>query len=95
MNVYAETCESLLGDGLYKTIRDDVLKPLRIVAPILLLIFTSLDFAKGVFSDKKDGQTKAWQNFLKRGAATLLVFFAPNIIDFILGLIDLALCSGL
>lgn len=96
VNVYADTvtCQGILGSGLYNTIKDNVLKPLKVIAPILLLIFTSMDFAKNVFSDKKDNMSKSWENFLKRTVATLLVFFASEILNFILGFVDKAVCSG-
>lgn len=84
INVLAqESCESILSNGLMGSIRDNILSPLRFIAPILLLIFTTLDFAKVVFSDSKDGMSKAWKNFIRRAVATLLVFFAKNIVSFI------------
>ena len=94
INVSAESCKTILGSDLYNTIKNDFLKPLKIIAPILLLVLTSLDFAKTIFNDNKDGMQKTWQRFLKRGIATLLVFFASNIVEFILGLVDIGLCGG-
>ncbi len=93
LTVYADNCYDIFGSGLMEIIKDDVLVPLKIIAPILLLVFTSIDFAKNVFSSNKEGMQKALQNFLKRAVATLLVFFAPDIIDFLLGLVDKALCK--
>ena len=88
VNVYADTvtCQGILGSGLYNTIKDNVLKPLKVIAPILLIVFTSIDFAKVVFSDGKDDHPKAGKNFMKRAIATLIVFFAKDIINFILDL---------
>ena len=60
-----------------------------IVVPILLLLLTSIDFAKVVFSDNKDGMKKAKDNFVKRAVAVLIVFFAPMIIELIMKLVDM------
>ena len=95
VNAYAVECNEILGAGLTATIRDNFFTPLKIIAPILLLVFTTMDFVKVVFSDNKDGLNKAGKNFVKRAVATLIVFFAPNIIAFILGFIEGAgLCTG-
>lgn len=81
INVFADsTCQ---GNCLKNKIDENILRPLKFIAPILLLVFTTIDFAKVVFSDNKDGMSKAWNNFIKRAVATLLVFFAQNIVDFI------------
>jgi hypothetical protein len=94
VNVYAaESCEGILGSGLYTVIKEDVFPPLRILAPILILICISVDVAKVVFTEGKDNLSKVGQNFLKRAVATLLVFFAPNIIEFLLGLVDKVTCG--
>jgi len=65
--------------------------PLKIVAVVLFLVFTSLEYAKVVFS--ADGSfKKANQNSLKRFIGLLLLFFTPNIINMVLGWIDIATC---
>ena len=92
-----DTCDDLLDDddSLFSKIRDNVLKPLRIIAPILLLVFTTMDFAKVVFSDNKDGMPKAWRNFLKRTIAVLIIFFSSNIVGIIYGFIQgVGFCWG-
>ena len=91
------TCGDLLDDddSLFSKIRNNILKPLRIIAPILLLVFTTMDFAKVVFSDNKDGMPKAWRNFLKRMIAVLIIFFSSNIVGIIYGFIQgVGFCWG-
>ena len=91
------TCGDLLDDddSLFSKIRNNILKPLRIIAPILLLVFTTMDFAKVVFSDNKDGMPKAWKNFLKRTIAVLIIFFSSNIVGIIYGFIQgVGFCWG-
>ena len=96
INVMAADCDVIFSDGFISTINTNILRPLKFIAPILLLVFTTMDFASVVFSDKKDGMTKATSNFGKRTVATLLVFFASNIIGIIYAFIEGDLfCPGL
>lgn len=88
INVSAASCSDTFSPKFMETLRNNFFRPVKIVAPILLLLFTSFDFAKAVFNDNKDGLNKAMQNFLKRAIATLVVFFAPNIIELILSFIN-------
>lgn len=88
INVYAASCSDTFSPKFMEMLRNNVFKPIKIIAPILLLVFTSFDFAKAVFSDNKDGISKAMTRFLKRAVATLVVFFAPNIIELILSFIN-------
>ena len=83
INVHAAECNS----NLIKILHDDVFKPLQIVAPILLLALTTLDFVKAVFTgDDKNGLDKAKSNFIKRAVAVLVIFFAPSIVYLILSI---------
>ena len=83
----AETCHEVFGQDLINELKE-IFKFVKIIAPILFLVLTSLDFAKVVFSDSKDGMDKAKNNFLKRAVATLIIFFAPDIIILIMQFID-------
>jgi len=65
-----------------------VFTPIRWLTPIVLIILTSLDFAKAVFADEKDGMKKAQSNFVKRAVAALIIFLAPTIVSILLTLID-------
>lgn len=87
INVNAAECEEVIRPELLKEIKG-VLNLIQIAAPIALLFLTSLDFAKVIFSDSKDGIDKAKNNFLKRGVAVLIIFFAPMIIKLILDIVQ-------
>ena len=78
-------------ESLIKFIDEKLSTPLKIVAVVVFLVFTSLEYAKVVFS--ADGSfKKANENSLKRFIGLLLLFFAPNIINMILGWVDIATC---
>ena len=85
-------CNSILDLSFRTKLNDYFFTPIKVIAPILLIVFTSIDFAKVVFSDGKDDLPKAGKNFMKRAIATLIIFFAKDIINFILGLGGLNLC---
>ncbi len=55
-----------------------------IVAPILLIFFGSLDFTKAMVSSDQESLKKAWKNFSKRLAATILLFLAPTVVNIII-----------
>ncbi len=87
--VNAADCNSVLGSELSETLKENVYKPVKILAPILFLILTTVDFAKAIFAgDDKEGIEKAKKNFGKRAVAVLVVFFAPNILHLIFGLVS-------
>ena len=86
VNVYAETCTGVFDRDFLIAVRDYVYKPIKWGTPIILLLLTSLDFAKIVFSGKKEDMDKAKNNFLKRSVAALIIFFAPDIIILIANL---------
>ena len=70
-------------NALIKFIDETLATPLKILAIVLFLVFTSLEYAKVVFS--ADGSfKKANENSLKRFIGLLLLFFAPNIINMII-----------
>ena len=87
INVSAASCEQMFAPELLQEIKN-ILTIIQVAAPILLLFFTSLDFAKVVFGNGKDGMDKAKNNFLKRSVAVLIVFFAPMIVKLILDLVQ-------
>ncbi len=77
--VYA-TCKDLFGDTILNYIRNDILPIIWIGVPILLILLTSFDFAKVVFVDDKEGIQHAFQRFIKRAIAALLIFLTPTIL---------------
>ena len=87
-NVYAAgECEGVFGAELLEEIKK-VLRLIQIAAPVALLFLTSLDFAKVIFNDNKDGIDKAKNNFLKRAVAVMIIFFAPMIVTLILDIVQ-------
>lgn len=99
INVFAaETeCTKVFTDEFITALRKYVYKPIQWATPVILLVLTSFDFAQVVFGGKKENMDKAKNNFLKRALAAVIIFFAPNIIDFLVTFVNdrsIAACSS-
>ena len=69
----------------------EFLKIIRYVVPIGLVILTTVDiFKKTINPDDKDGQRK----IITRIIATILVFFTPVLVRFVLKVVDVGLGSS-
>jgi len=77
-------CESILGDVV--DIVDEIFGIIKIVAPILLIVFGSLDFGQAVLQDNQDALKKATSKFIKRAIATVVIFFVPLLVRLVLRL---------
>jgi hypothetical protein len=62
----------------------------KIVIPILLIVFGMLDMGKSVTSGKDDEIKKSAGAFARRVAGAVLVFFIPTIVGFVIYLIEAA-----
>lgn len=59
----------------------------KIIIPVLLIIFGVKDFAQAVVSSKDDDIKKAARALMTRGIAAVAIFFVPTIVSLIMGLI--------
>lgn len=60
---------------------------IKIIVPILLIIFGMLDLGKAVMQQKEDDIKKAQGLFVKRCITAILVFFIVAIVQLIFGLL--------
>ena len=88
INVYADECSGIFDPKFISDMDTYVYKPIKWATPVLLLVLTSIDFAKVVFSNDGKSMDKAKNNFLKRAVAALIIFFAPDIIKLIVSFIN-------
>ena len=90
INVFAanQTCTGVFDPDFLDILNNYVYVPIKWATPILLLVLTSFDFAKIVFSGKKEDMDKVKNNFLKRLVAALIIFFAPDVIKLLVDLIQ-------
>lgn len=56
---------------------------IKIVVPVLLIIFGMIDFLKSVTASKEDEIKKGQQTFIKRLIAAIIVFFVIQIVQLV------------
>lgn len=64
-----------------------IITGIKIVVPILLIIWGMFDLGKAVIAQKEDEIKKGQQTFMKRAIAAVIVFFIPTIVDLIVQLV--------
>lgn len=65
-----------------------VIDLLQIIAPVGLIIFSSIDIIRAVISNKQDEIYKKLHMIPKRIFAAIIIFFVPVIIDLVMNLAD-------
>lgn len=80
-----KSCEDLFSDTTRGLI-NSIMKWIRILVPLLLIVFGILDFSKAVFSSNEDNMKKIREKFIKRIVAAVLVFLVPIFVNLILDL---------
>lgn len=81
-------CDSLFTKE-DKELMNEILQYPRIIVPILVILFGTLDFAKAVIAGKEDEMTKAKKTFTKRILAGVAFFLIPVIINVVMYLADI------
>ena len=83
-----KTCRDLFGNEFLKLLDDNIFKLIYIGIPILLILLTTFEFAKVVFSDDKDGMANATKNFRTRVIVAILIYLVPKLLILIGNTID-------
>lgn len=71
-------------DGMLPSIISTIITIIKIVVPILLIIFGMIDLAKAVMAQKEDEIKKGQQTFIKRLIAAVVVFFVIMIVQMVI-----------
>lgn len=93
--VYAETninYNNLCAEeGIKNTMRilGNVLLIIKIVVPLLIIIFGMIDFIKAITSDDEKAINKATESLIRRIISGLVIFFIPTIVWTIFTSLDL------
>lgn len=61
---------------------------IKVVIPVMLIIFGMLDFGKAVTSGKEDEIKKQMITFIKRAIAAVVVFFVPTIVGMLMQMVQ-------
>ena len=68
---------------------DQALTYVRIIVPILIILLGTLDLAKAVVASKEEQIKKAREDFAKRVAMGVVIFFVPTLVNIIMKLADI------
>lgn len=84
------TCGSLgFGfPGTFPYLIHTIITIIKIVVPILLVIFGMLDMGKAVVAAKEDDIKKGQQTLIKRVIAGLIVFFVIQLVQLLIGFVS-------
>ena len=77
---------SAIFDGDAAALINEILDMIRIIAPILMIILTAVDFASAVIQQDNDALKKATDKVTKRAIAVGLLFFVPTIVKTVFNL---------
>lgn len=91
VSVLAVDCESAFGTELYNFIQD-VYTAIRIVVPILVIVFSAKDMLTAVTAGKADEMKKAQASMIKRIIIGVVIFFVPTIIEVLLYMVGINSC---
>jgi Predicted solute binding protein len=69
------------------TLISSLVSVIKIAVPVLLIVFGSIDLAKGVVASKEDEIKKGQQTFFKRLIAGLIVFFVVTFVQIAVNLV--------
>lgn len=67
--------------GTFPYLVSTIVTLIKVVVPILLIIFGMLDLGKAVIASKEDEIKKGQQTFIKRVIAALIVFFVVYLVQ--------------
>ena len=68
---------------------------IKVVIPIVLIVFGMLDMGKAVTSGKDDEIKKQLMAFMRRAIAAVLVFFVPTIVGMLMNMVNDAVTNGI
>lgn len=86
------SCNSLFS-GLDDEI-NKIFTGIKVVVPILVIVFSSLDFAKAIFGGSDDDLKKSQVKFAKRLIIAFIFFLLPTIMAFLMDLMNVIYNGG-
>lgn len=86
------TCQSLFA-GLEDELKK-IFNAIKIVVPILVIVFSSLDFAKAIFGGSDDDVKKSQVKFAKRLVVAFVFFLLPTLMAFAMEIMNVIYNDG-
>lgn len=86
-NIQCGGYEDIVMDASIPRIISLIITLIKIVVPVLLIVFGMLDLGKAVMANKEDEIKKGQQTFVKRLIAAVLVFLSIFLSQLVIGLV--------
>lgn len=80
------TCEAVLGTSVVEFIQM-VFNYIKILGPILVILFSSIDFTKSILSSDEENMKKTQKKFAVRLLCAVALYFLPLIATLIINLV--------
>ena len=74
--------------GTFPYLISNIVTIIKIVVPILLIIFGMLDLGKAVVASKEDEIKKGQQTFIKRAIAAVIVFLVVQVVQIVVNFVS-------
>lgn len=86
-NIQCGGYEDIVMDSAIPRIISLVITLIKVIVPVLLIVFGMLDLGKAVMANKEDEIKKGQQTFVKRLIAAVLVFLSIFLSQLVIGLV--------
>ena len=83
--IETKSCKELLGDELIEKIQE-IVNMVRIMIPILLIVFGIIDFGKAIFVSDENEMKKSQSKFIRRLIVAVGFFMVPSILALVLNI---------
>ena len=84
--VMAKECKDILDPEVVKFLQQ-IFNVFKYLAPILVLVFSTMDFVKAAASQDKEALKKASKTALKRALLAILLFIIPTLLNYLFRLL--------
>ncbi len=84
------SCSGIIGSGDFRTVLTEFLDMIRILAIAMVVVFSTIDFAKALIAQDSDALKKSTSHAFKRLIIAIVIFFTPVLLNILLGLIGIS-----
>ena len=85
-NVHAASFDFCVQSSAIWQLFGYILLSLKIIIPVVIIVFGTIDFAKAIIDEKDNNLSKATTTLIRRICLGIFIFFIPTIVSAIFGL---------
>ncbi len=92
--VMAKECKDIFDPEVLKFLQQ-IYNVFKYLAPVLVLVFSTMDFVKAAASQDKEALKKAAKTALKRALLAILLFVVPTLLNYFFNLLGFSGTCGI